>query len=71
LRDRLQLRHHGCWFSSKSIGPLQANKNHSFHNWRGRERREALSISGAEPKGAEASAARFWFMSRAALHKRD
>src|SRR5216684_2757041 len=30
------------------IGPLQANKKHSFHNWRGKERREALSISGAE-----------------------
>src|SRR5580704_10831142 len=35
------------------IGPLQANKKHSFHNWRGKERREALSISGAErsPEG--------------------
>jgi len=30
------------------IGPLQANKKHSFHKWRGKERREALSISGAE-----------------------
>ena len=27
--------------------------------------------SGAEPKGAEASTARFWFMSSAELHKRD
>src|SRR5258707_10288132 len=53
------------------IGPLQANKKHSFHNWRGKERREALSISGAEPKGAEASTARFWGMRRAELHKRD
>ena len=26
----------------------EANKKHSFHNWRGKERREALSISGAE-----------------------
>jgi len=50
---------------------LQANKKHSFHNWRGKERREALSISGAEPKGAEASTARFWGMRRAELHKRD
>ena len=35
------------------IGPLQANKKHSFHNWRGKERREALSISGAKrsPEG--------------------
>jgi hypothetical protein len=54
------------------FGPLQANKKHSFHNWRGKERREALSISGAEPKGAEASTARFLgFMRRAELHKRD
>jgi hypothetical protein len=36
-----------------AIGPLQANKNHSFHKWRGKERREALAISGAErsPEG--------------------
>jgi hypothetical protein len=34
--------------SSGSNGPLQANKKHSFHNWRGKERREALSISGGE-----------------------
>jgi hypothetical protein len=35
------------------IGPLHANKKHSFHNWREKERREALSISGAErsPEG--------------------
>ena len=39
--------------SSGSNGPLQANKKHSFHNWRGKERREALSIPGAErsPEG--------------------
>ena len=38
---------------SQLIGPLQANKKHSFHKWRGNERREALSISGAErsPEG--------------------
>jgi hypothetical protein len=38
---------------SQLIGPLQANKKHSFHNWRGKERREALSISGAKrsPEG--------------------
>ena len=29
-------------------GPLQAEKKHSFHNWRGKERREALSISASE-----------------------
>jgi hypothetical protein len=46
------LGHVGC-ASSGSNGPLQANKKHSFHNWRGKERREALSISGAErsPEG--------------------
>jgi len=39
------------------FGPLQANKKHSFHEWRGKERREALSISGAkrspEKRGSE------------------
>jgi len=45
--------------SVAEIGPLQANKKHSFHNWRVKERRAALSISEAEPKGAEASTARF------------
>src|SRR5260370_14626224 len=40
-------------FCGLEFGPLQANKKHSFHNWRGKERREALSISGAErsPEG--------------------
>ncbi len=66
------LAHFGC-ASVAEIGPLQANKKHSFHNWRGKERREALSISGAERsrRGAEASTARFWGMRRAELHKRD
>ena len=35
------------------IWPLQANKKHSFHNWRGKECREALSISGAYGRGSE------------------
>jgi hypothetical protein len=66
------LAHFGC-ASVAEIGPLQANKKHSFHNWRGKERREALSIWGAERsrRGAEASTARFWGMRRAELHKRD
>ena len=37
-------------------GLYQANKKHSFHNWRGKEHREALSISersGAEGRGSE------------------
>src|SRR5260370_14793599 len=40
-------------FCGLEFGALQANKKHSFHNWRGKERREALSISGAErsPEG--------------------
>jgi hypothetical protein len=52
---------------------LQANKKHSFHNWRGNERKGgSVNLrSGAEPKGAEASTARFWGMRRAELHKRD
>ena len=45
------------------LGLLQANKKHSFHKWRVKERREALSISGAERsgarRGAEASTAGF------------
>jgi hypothetical protein len=47
---RPDVTHFGC-ASVAEIGSLQANKKHSFHNWRGKERREALSISGAEPKG--------------------
>src|SRR5215469_7387417 len=42
-----ELGHFGCT-SDASSGPLPANKEHSFHKWRGKERREALSISGAE-----------------------
>ena len=40
-------------FCVLEFGPLQANKKHSFHKWRGKERREALSILGAKrsPEG--------------------
>src|SRR5215469_2806562 len=55
------------------IGPLQAINKHSFHSWRGKERREALSISGAERSRRARKRARrgFGFMRRAELHKRD
>ena len=36
------------WLPWLKLGLYQANKKHSFHNWRGKERREALSIFGAQ-----------------------
>src|ERR1035438_4828028 len=45
-------------FVVQNSGLGRPEKKNSFHKWRGKERREALSISGAEPKGAEASTAR-------------
>jgi hypothetical protein len=47
FEKRLKKNLYKIW-NRMSAGPLQANKKHSLHTWRGKERREALSISGAE-----------------------
>jgi hypothetical protein len=58
-----------CWFPSKSIGLLQANKKHSFHSWRwvsGRRRCQSPEQSGAGGRGSEHGAILGYAPARAA-----
>ena len=56
------LQAHALPFMWLKLGLYRPIKKHSFHNWRGKERKGgAVNLrSGAEPEGAEAITARFW-----------